>query len=190
MHYLDEGAYTGEISAPMLKQIGVTYVLIGHSERRQYYAENDETVNLKIKQALRHSLTPMVCIGEPLEQRENGTTEEYLHEQIVNGLHMLTKEEVKIIIIAYEPIWAIGTGRTASSIQANESIGFIRSELVKLYDKETAEEIPILYGGSVNLKNAEELLKCKEIDGALIGGASLKAQTLLEIINIASKILK
>ena len=182
VHFEEKGAYTGEVSAQMLKAIGVEYVIIGHSERRQYFAETDETVNKKIKAALANGLKPIVCVGETLEQREAGKTEEIITSQTRLALEGLTPEEVKGIIIAYEPIWAIGTGKTATSDDANNSIKAIRAEIAKNYGKDTSEEIIIQYGGSVKSTNAKELFNCSDIDGGLVGGASLKPEEFAKIV--------
>ena len=182
VHFEEKGAYTGEVSAQMLKAIGVEYVIIGHSERRQYFAETDETVNKKIKAALANGLKPIVCVGETLEQREAGKTEEIITSQTRLALDGLTPEEVKGIIIAYEPIWAIGTGKTATSDDANNSIKAIRAEIAKNYSKDTSEEIIIQYGGSVKSTNAKELFNCSDIDGGLVGGASLKPEEFAKIV--------
>ena len=182
VHFEEKGAYTGEVSAQMLKAIGVEYVIIGHSERRQYFAETDETVNKKIKAALANGLKPIVRVGETLEQREAGKTEEIITSQTRLALDGLTPEEVKGIIIAYEPIWAIGTGKTATSDDANNSIKAIRAEIAKNYGKDTSEEIIIQYGGSVKSTNAKELFNCSDIDGGLVGGASLKPEEFAKIV--------
>ena len=183
MHWEESGAYTGEVSGKMLKSIGVEYVIIGHSERRQYFNETDESVNKKVKAAFENGLKPIVCVGETLEQREAGKTEEIITSQTRLALEGLTPEEVKGIIIAYEPIWAIGTGKTATSDDANNSIKAIRAEIAKNYGKETSEEIIIQYGGSVKSTNAKELFNCSDIDGGLVGGASLKADEFAKIVN-------
>lgn len=183
MHWEEKGAYTGEVSAPMLKSIGVEYVIIGHSERRQYFAETDETVNKKIKSALKYNLKPIVCVGETLEQREEGITENIIANQIKKAFEGISKENLNNIIIAYEPIWAIGTGKTATKEQANETIKQIRSELAKIYGKNEAENVIIQYGGSVKPENAKELFEMSDIDGGLIGGASLKAKEFSQIVN-------
>ena len=182
VHFEEKGAYTGEVSAKMLKAIGVEYVIIGHSERRQYFAETDETVNKKIKAALANGLKPIVCVGETLEQREAGKTEEIITSQTRLALEGLTGEEVKGIIIAYEPIWAIGTGKTATSEDANNSIKAVRAEIEKNYGKDVAEEVIIQYGGSVKSTNAKELFNCSDIDGGLVGGASLKPEEFAKIV--------
>lgn len=183
MHFEENGAYTGEVSAQMLKCIGVEYVIIGHSERRQYFAETDETVNKKIKTALKHELIPIVCVGETLEQRESGKTQEIITNQTRLALEGLNTDDVKKIIIAYEPIWAIGTGKTATSDDANNSIKNIRNEIAKLYGNDIAEEIIIQYGGSVKSSNAKELFNTSDIDGGLVGGASLKPDEFAKIVN-------
>jgi len=173
VHFAESGAFTGEVSADMLLEAGVEYVIIGHSERRQYFGETDETVNKRTLTALAKGLTPIVCVGESLEERETGKTEEVLKTQIVNGLKGI--EDIKKVVIAYEPIWAIGTGKTATSEQANETIAFIRKVVGETFCPKCAEAVRIQYGGSMNAKNAHELMSMPEIDGGLIGGASLKA---------------
>ena len=183
MHWEEKGAYTGEVSGKMLKSIGVEYVIIGHSERRQYFAETDETVNKKIKSAFENNLKPIVCVGETLEQREAGKTAEIITNQTKLALDGLTGEQVKNTIIAYEPIWAIGTGKTATSEDANNSIKEIRNEIAKNYGKEVAEEVIIQYGGSVKSSNAKELFEMSDIDGGLVGGASLKPEEFSKIVN-------
>ena len=181
--YKETGAYTGEVSPKMLKCINVEYVIIGHSERRQYFAETDETVNLKLKASLNEGLKPIVCVGETLEQREANETEKRITSQVENALKDLTGEEVRNTIIAYEPIWAIGTGKTATAEDANESIKKIRNKIKELYGEEVSEEVIILYGGSVKPENAKELFSMSDIDGGLVGGASLKADTFSKIVN-------
>ena len=183
MHWKEKGAYTGEISGQMLKSIGVEYVIIGHSERRQYFAETDETVNLKVKSALENNLKPIICVGETLEQREHGETEKIIESQIKLALKDLTKEKIRAIIIAYEPVWAIGTGKTATPEEANNVIKYIRKQIKELYNEEIAENIIIQYGGSVKASNAEELFNMSDIDGALVGGASLNFKEFSEIVN-------
>ncbi|MGN1384497.1 MAG: triose-phosphate isomerase [Clostridia bacterium] len=183
MHWKEKGAYTGEISGQMLKSIGVEYVIIGHSERRQYFAETDETVNLKVKSALENNLKPIICVGETLEQREHGETEKIIEGQIKLALKDLTKEQIRAIIIAYEPVWAIGTGKTATPEEANNVIKYIRKQIKELYNEEIAENIIIQYGGSVKASNAEELFNMSDIDGALVGGASLNFKEFSEIVN-------
>ena len=183
MHYEEKGAYTGEISPKMLKSIGVEYVIIGHSERRQYYNETDETVNKKIKAAFENGLKPIVCVGETLEEREQGKTKEKITTQTRLALEGLTKEQVSKVIIAYEPIWAIGTGKTATSEDANNSIKEIREEISKIYGKDVSECVIIQYGGSVKSSNAKELFESSDIDGGLVGGASLKPDEFAKIVN-------
>ena len=187
MHFEDSGAFTGEVSADMLKSIGVTYVIIGHSERRAMFNETDESVNKKLHKAFEKELTPILCVGESLEQRENGKVEEFIGNQLKLDLAGLTKEQVKELVIAYEPIWAIGTGKTATSQVADETCGFIRSMIKELYDQETADAIRIQYGGSVKTSNIDELMSMPNIDGALIGGASLKADDFINLVNAAVK---
>ena len=183
MHWKERGAYTGEVSAQMLSSIRTEYVIIGHSERRAYFNETDETVNLKIKSALENGLKPIVCVGETLEQRESGKTEEIITNQVEKAFKDLTKEQAENIIIAYEPIWAIGTGKTATSEDANNSVKAIRNKVKEMYEDETAENIIILYGGSVKAVNAKELFEASDIDGALVGGASLKVEEFSKIVN-------
>ncbi|MDU7338555.1 MAG: triose-phosphate isomerase [Clostridium sp.] len=186
-HWEESGAYTGEIAANMLTSIGVTYVIIGHSERRTYFGETDETVNKRIRAALNAGLTVILCVGETLEQREQGITEELVALQTKIALLGVTKEELSRVIIAYEPIWAIGTGRTATAEQAGEVCGAIRKVIAALYDQQAAEAFTIQYGGSMNAKNADELLAQTDVDGGLIGGASLKAADFAEIIRAATE---
>ena len=181
VHFAEKGAYTGEISAPMLKEYGVEYVIIGHSERRQYFAETDETVNKRTLTALAHGLTPIVCVGELLEERETGKTEEVLYKQLKDGLKDV--EDLTKLVIAYEPVWAIGTGKTATAAQADETIGFIRKTLGELFCPKCAEKVRIQYGGSMNAGNCKELMAMPQIDGGLIGGASLKAPDFATIVN-------
>lgn len=181
VHFAEKGAYTGEISAAMLKEYGVQYVIIGHSERRQYFGETDETVNKRTLTALKAGLTPIVCIGETLEERESGKTEDVLYRQIKDGLNGV--EDLTALVIAYEPVWAIGTGKTATATQANETIGFIRKTLGELFCEKCAAKVRIQYGGSMNAGNCKELMAQEEIDGGLIGGASLKANDFATIVN-------
>lgn len=183
MHYEEKGAYTGEISGKMLKSIGVEYVIIGHSERRQYFNETDETVNKKIKAAFENKLNPIVCVGETLEQREANKTEEIIKKQTKLALQGLTEEQVKNTIIAYEPIWAIGTGKTASSEQANDAIKAIRDEICQIYGQNVGNGVIIQYGGSVKSSNAKELFEMSDIDGGLVGGASLNPEEFAKIVN-------
>lgn len=182
MHFAEEGAYTGEISAPMLVAVGARFVLIGHSERRQYFCETDETVNQKLHSALRHGLTPIVCIGEVLQEREAGKTEEVLTRQIDRALLNISPEHASPIVIAYEPVWAIGTGKTATPELAAQAHLLIRSEVARRLTREIAENMRILYGGSVRPDNAKALLTQPGIDGALVGGASLKPESFAEIL--------
>ena len=186
-HWAESGAFTGEISAAMLAEMGVEYVVIGHSERRQYFGETDVTVNKRVRAALNAGLKVILCVGELLEQRESGITEEIVGMQTKVALGGVTKEELKNIIIAYEPVWAIGTGKTATAEQANEVNHYIRTVVEKLYDKEAADGITIQYGGSMNAKNADELTAQPDVDGGLIGGASLKAPGFAAIVAAASK---
>ena len=183
MHFEEKGAYTGEVSPQMLKAINVEYVIIGHSERRQYYNETDETVNKKIKAAFNVGLKPIVCVGETLEEREAGKTAEIITNQTKLALEGLTNEQVENTIIAYEPIWAIGTGKTATSEDANNSIKEIRNKIAEIYGQNTASRVIIQYGGSVKSSNAKELFSTSDIDGGLVGGASLKAEEFSKIVN-------
>ena len=182
-HFEKSGAFTGEISADMLVEMGVEYVVIGHSERRQYFGETDVTV----KAALAAGLNVILCVGEMLEDRELGITDELVAMQTKIALNGVSKDELKKVIIAYEPVWAIGTGKTATAEQANEVCAMIRSTVAKLYDKAAADALTIQYGGSMNAKNADELLAQPDVDGGLIGGASLKAPDFSIIVNAASK---
>ncbi len=181
VHFAEKGAYTGEISAAMLKEYGVEYVIIGHSERRQYFGETDETVNKRTLTALTAGLTPIVCVGETLEERETGKTEAVLHRQLEEGLKGV--EDITKLVVAYEPVWAIGTGKTATAAQANETIGYIRKTLGELFCEKCAAKVRIQYGGSMNAGNCKELMAQEEIDGGLIGGASLKAPDFSAIVN-------
>jgi len=185
VHFEKSGAFTGEISADMLVEVGVEYVVIGHSERRQYFGETDETVNKRTAAALAAGLKPIVCVGELLWERECNITEEVIARQIKLDLWNVSKEDVKKVVIAYEPVWAIGTGKVATPDQAQEVCAFIRAQLAKLYDEETANAVTIQYGGSMNAKNAAELLAQPDIDGGLIGGASLKAEDFNVIVQAA-----
>ena len=186
MHYEEKGAYTGEISGKMLKSIGAEYVIIGHSERRQYFNETDETVNKKIKTAFENNLKPIVCVGETLEEREAGIAYEIIENQTQKALEGLKEEQVVNTIIAYEPIWAIGTGKTATSEDANEACKKIREKIAKMYGQNVGERVIIQYGGSMKPENAKELLEMSDIDGGLIGGASLKAESFAKIVNYNS----
>ena len=183
MHFEDKGAFTGEVSGKMLKSIGVEYVIIGHSERREYFNETDETVNLKLKKAFEVGLKPIVCVGENLNQREAGIAEKIVTEQVKLDLKDLTNDQVRSTMIAYEPIWAIGTGKTATSEDANNMIKTIRKEVEELFGKDVADEIIIQYGGSVKASNAKELFTTSDIDGGLVGGASLKPEEFIKIVN-------
>lgn len=179
----DEGAYTGEVSPLMLKELGCSYVIIGHSERRQYFGETDETVNKKVKAALRHGLKPIICVGESLQQREVGETNAFVAGQVEKALDGLAPESIPQVVIAYEPIWAIGTGRSSSGSDANEVIGLVRQTIAKKFGSSLAEQVRIQYGGSVKPGNIKEFMDQPEIDGALVGGASLKAEDFYGIIS-------
>ena len=183
MHFEDEGAYTGEISAKMLKELGVKYCIIGHSERRQYFGETDETVNKKLHKAFAEGISPIMCVGESLEERDGGKAQDIVKSQLTAGLTGLAAEQVSDLVIAYEPVWAIGTGRTASAEQADEMCGFIRDTIEELYDDAVSCSVTIQYGGSVKPQNAAEIMNMPEIDGALVGGASLKPQDFIQIVN-------
>lgn len=178
----DKGAFTGEISGAMLKDLGVEYVIIGHSERRQYFGETDETAHLKIKAALKYQLNPIFCVGETINQREAGLVHDILSQQLIHGLKDLSAEIAKSVIIAYEPVWAIGTGATASPDQVNDAHRMIRETLSQQFDIETAGQTKILYGGSIKPDNARTLLNLEHVDGALVGGASLNADDFIQII--------
>ena len=183
MHWEEKGAYTGEVSAEMLKSVGVEYVIIGHSERRQYFAETDETVNKKLKKALAVGLKPIVCVGETLEQREQGITMQVITSQTEKALEGLEASDVEKVIIAYEPIWAIGTGKTATKEDANDAVKQIREKIAEKYGQNTANGVIIQYGGSVKASNAKELFEMSDIDGGLVGGASLKVDEFSNIVN-------
>ena len=187
VHFKESGAYTGEISAKMLNACGVEYVVIGHSERRQYFGETDQTVNLRTLAAVNAGLTAIVCVGETLEQRELGYTETLLKYQTKMALTNVKAEQLKNIIIAYEPVWAIGTGVTATADQADEGNGFVRAAVAEMFGKDVAEAVTVQYGGSMNAKNAAELLSKVNVDGGLIGGASLKAVDFSQIVEAAQK---
>ena len=182
MNAKESGAYTGEVSPLMLKDLGVEYVILGHSERREYYGETNEIINEKVKSALAHDLKPILCIGEKLEEREAGTMEAVIKDQIIGGLQNVTAEEMANVVLAYEPVWAIGTGKTATPEQAQEVHAFIRGLLTELYGAEVAENVTVQYGGSMNDKNAAELIAQKDIDGGLVGGASLVPASFAVII--------
>ncbi len=183
VHFAAAGAYTGELSAAMLKECGVEYVIIGHSERRQYFGETDQTVNQRTLAAVAAGLTPIVCVGEMKDVREAGATDGLVDYQTIMALNGLSAEQVKNVVIAYEPVWAIGTGLTATDEQANETIGVIRKALARKYGQEVADEVRIQYGGSMNPKNVKGLMAQPEIDGGLIGGASLKAPDFSLVVN-------
>lgn len=178
----EEGAYTGDVSAAMLTSVGAKYVLVGHSERREYHQESDELLAKKVEVALKHGITPIFCCGEPLEVREADGQAAYVTEQLTNSLFGLSKEDFGKIVIAYEPIWAIGTGKTASTEQAQEMHAVIRKHIAGKYGEEVAQQTSILYGGSCNPTNAPELFACADVDGGLIGGASLKSRSFVDII--------
>lgn len=183
MHFEDSGAFTGEVSPVMLKALGVEYVIIGHSERRQYFGETDKLVNTKVVSALDHGLIPIICVGETLEQREQGITEELVRMQTKIALQGVSAEDAKKVVIAYEPVWAIGTGKTSSAEDANEVIGAIRESLSSIYSQDVADAVRIQYGGSAKPNNIAELMSMPEIDGGLIGGASLTAEDFEKIVN-------
>jgi triosephosphate isomerase len=185
MYWESHGAFTGEISSEMIKSTGATYVIIGHSERRQYFHETDETVNKKVHYALQTKLNPIICIGESLEQREEGITKDIINSQLEGALNDISADQMLQIIIAYEPIWAIGTGKTATPEQAQDVHAFIRTKLQSLYDAATSQSVVLQYGGSVKPTNANELLNQNDIDGALVGGACLEADSFSEIIKAA-----
>ena len=187
VHFEKSGAYTGEISADMLVDLGVEYVVIGHSERRQYFAETDETVNKRTRAALAAGLKPIICVGESLTQREQGVTEELVRLQVKVALLGVSAEELKNVVIAYEPIWAIGTGRTATADQAEEVCAAIRKVVGELYGEDAAKALTVQYGGSMNAGNAAELLSKPDVDGGLIGGASLKADQFAVIVKAAAE---
>lgn len=187
MHFEDQGAYTGEVSASMLTGIGVEYVIIGHSERRAMFNETNETVNKKLHQAFKYGLKPILCVGEDLSNRENEETECVIKEQLYLNLSGLTPENLSELVIAYEPIWAIGTGKTATAEMANETCGFIRRTIAEMYSDEVAQKVRIQYGGSVKVENIDELMAQEHIDGALIGGASLNASDFIKLVQAALK---
>lgn len=183
VHFAEEGAYTGEISAAMLEEIGVDYCIVGHSERRQYFAETDEAINLKLKRLLKGPIRPILCVGESLEQRDSGQLFDVVKNQIREDLKDISGDDAARVVIAYEPIWAIGTGRTATPEQAEEMCAFIRQTLIDIYGEEVADEMILQYGGSVKPSNASEIMNMEEIDGALVGGASLDAQDFMSIVD-------
>jgi len=182
VYWKDEGAFTGEISSAMLVAVGCTHVIVGHSERRQYFGETDDTVNLKLKSALEHGLTPIVCFGEVLEEREARLTEDVLRRQCLRAFNALSAKKAAKLVIAYEPVWAIGTGKTATPQMASDAHQLIRGEAAKAFGDEFAAQLRILYGGSVKPENATALMSEEEIDGALVGGASLDAKVFAEIV--------
>ncbi|MCH4828071.1 MAG: triose-phosphate isomerase [Planococcus sp. (in: firmicutes)] len=182
----DEGAFTGEISPVQLADIGVKYVIIGHSERRQYFNETDESVNQKVKAAFAHGLVPILCVGETLEHRENGETGSVVEAQVEKGISGLSEEQIAQLVIAYEPIWAIGTGKTATAEDANEVCGIVRKKVASLYEDQTAEQLRIQYGGSVKPANVVELMGMEHIDGALVGGASLEVESFVKLLEAGS----
>jgi triosephosphate isomerase len=183
LHWEDKGAFTGEISAEMLLASGCKYVIIGHSERRQYFGETDETVNKKVKQALKQGLLPIVCVGETLSEREAGKLHEIINRQTAGGLKDISVTDMKKVVMAYEPVWAIGTGKTATPEQANEVHALIRQKVKSLYNAETADSLRIQYGGSVTPDNVSALMSMPDIDGALVGGASLKPESFAALVN-------
>ena len=183
IHWAPKGAFTGEVSADMLLAMGVSYAIVGHSERRQYFGETDETVNKRAKAALEANITPIICVGETLEQRESGVTDAIVSKQTVAALAGFSAEDVVKSVIAYEPIWAIGTGKTATSEDANLTIKVIRGAIAGVYGAKVASEVRIQYGGSMNAKNATELMAMPEIDGGLIGGASLKSDDFSKVVH-------
>jgi len=189
-YWEEEGAFTGEISCKMLKDAGCKFVIIGHSERRQFFAETNESVNKKLKAALKAGLTPIMCVGEMLSEREKGLTFKVLDDHVKNGLRDISLEDMEKIVIAYEPVWAIGTGKTATPAQAQEAQKYIRDLLQKLYNKDVANNVRIQYGGSVKPENTLELMKQPDVDGALVGGASLKIESFSEIVKKASEVVK
>lgn len=185
MHWARSGAFTGEVAGPMLRELGVRYAILGHSERRQIFAETDELINRKVHSALEQDLHPIICLGESLEEREGGRTQAKVEFQLRGAFAGLTAEQARRTVVAYEPIWAIGTGKTASPQQAQEVHAFLREVIEERYDRETAQMIPILYGGSVKPQNFAELIGQEDIDGGLVGGASLKVESFLELARIA-----
>ena len=190
LYWQNEGAFTGEVSAKMLQDAGCTFVIIGHSERRQFFGETNETVNKKIKAALANGLTPILCVGETLKEREAKETFDVLEDHAHNGLDSLNKEDVLKIVIAYEPVWAIGTGKTATPEQAQEAHRYIRDLLSELYDKEVASQVRIQYGGSVKPENISTLMQEPDIDGALVGGASLQVASFADIVKKAAEVIQ
>ncbi|KXZ40257.1 triosephosphate isomerase [Alkalithermobacter thermoalcaliphilus JW-YL-7 = DSM 7308] len=183
MHFEESGAFTGEVSALMLKELEIDYVIIGHSERRQYFNETDETVNKKVIKALEHGIIPIVCVGETLQEREEDKTKNVVKDQVKAAFENVSSEDAKKVVIAYEPIWAIGTGKTASSKDANDVISYIREVIKDIYSEDVSEEVRIQYGGSVKPSNVEEIMNEEDIDGALVGGASLNPADYVELVN-------
>ncbi len=190
MHFEEKGAYTGEISASMLNSIGVSYVIIGHSERRAMFNETDQSVNLKLKTAFSHNLLPILCVGESLEERETGKTNSVISNQLDVALNGLSSDNIRNLVIAYEPIWAIGTGKTATADMAEETCAYIRNKVTLLYDEDTANEMRIQYGGSVKVDNIVELMTKPNIDGALIGGASLDSEDFIKMTKLTEENFK
>ena len=182
IHWAKSGAFTGEISADMLKKFGVEYAIVGHSERRRYFGETDATVNMRAKAALENGITPIICVGESLEQRERGETDEFVASQVRGALEGISADDARRVVIAYEPIWAIGTGRTATAEMAEETITVIRKTLRSIFGNDAAETVRIQYGGSMNPQNAASLMAMENIDGGLIGGASLKAEDFSKVV--------
>jgi len=189
-YWQDEGAFTGEVSVPMVKDAGCSFVIVGHSERRQFFAETNDTVNKKMQAVLKHGLTPIVCVGESLSEREAGETFKVLEDHVRGSLKEISQSDAARTILAYEPVWAIGTGKTATSQQAQEAQSFIRGILASMFGKETAQQMRIQYGGSVKPENAGELIAQPDVDGALVGGASLKIDSFSQIIKIAKGVKK
>ncbi len=189
-YWQDEGAFTGEVSPLMLKDVGAKFIIIGHSERRQYFGETNESVNKKIKAVLKHSLTPIVCVGETLNEREKGLTFKILEDHLRSGLKDLGESEALKLVVAYEPVWAIGTGKTATPVQAQEVHKYIRDLLNKMYNRDVADDIRIQYGGSVKPENIIELMRQPDIDGSLVGGASLAVESFAKIVKSASEVKK
>lgn len=187
MHYEDSGAYTGEISPVMLKDMGIEYVILGHSERRTYFHEDDQLIKKKVEASYRHQLTPILCVGETLEEYEAGKTKEIVKRQIEIPLQSLTSEQVKGLVVAYEPVWAIGTGKTASAETAQEVISFIRGVIADQFDQQVANEVRILYGGSVKPENIAQFMEQPDIDGALVGGASLQVDSFVKLVEAAGR---
>ena len=190
IYWQDEGAFTGEVSGPMLKDAGCRYVIVGHSERRQFFGDTNETVNKKIKSCLKHALTPIVCVGENLQEREAGDTFKIIQNHIQGSLAEISAQDMLKTVVAYEPVWAIGTGKTATSDQAQEVHKFIRDLLRKMYGEEVASSVRIQYGGSVKPENIAELISKPDVDGALVGGASLKADSFSAIVIKSSEVVK